>query len=953
MKRVLPVIFTVLLAATATAQHGIPQPSQARGVSQEPGQPRAWEHESSDIPVDPRIQFGHLDNGFRFAWVSNAEPKERCYVRIHVDVGALAEEAGEEGMAHFLEHMAFNGSENFEAGTLVEWFQSQGMSFGADSNAFTSVSETVYMLDLPRSDEETLQSGLQVLRDFAGGLLLESAEIDAEKGVIDGEQRERDSAKWRVQMATIANQFDGTRYRPDLIIGSVPIRAAFTAESVRAFYSKWYRPELMTLVMVGDFGGFNPEPMIRDLFADLPVPKADVPEEPHLGSASCENLVFAIDEEEIARLSIDIAHLKPWEDKADTKAKWLEDLPIYVARSILNQRLEELRKEEGSPFLRARVADASSGLRVFDGEAMSITCDPDKWEAAIAAVDYEVRRALEFGFQEAELNAVRAEQLLALDEAVERESTQSSANIVRALLHACEERSVPTDAKTDRDIYRPAIEALTVEECHEAYKQAWRGGMLSIIATGNHDLGEEADVVLRAALEKARSIEVMKGEDIRVEEFAYGSAAENAGKIAGRAENTEFDFTTVVFENGVVVNFKSTDFKDHQVLVRARVGEGVLTASDQQQVIAWVGGQVFDAGGLAAHTVDDLARVLAGRQVSGGFAADEDAFFFDASTTDEDLLLQLELFCAVLNAPGWRDDGIRQLEHQLPLVLQQMAHQPQGPLLLEFLPELFHHDPRFIPLPPQDEVLAVKMEDVRNWLSPVLARAPIEVALVGDFEIETAVAAAAQTLGALSPRRDWKDYVARRVVEAPVAGLRMDRTIQTQVPQALVMLIFPATDGIEASRRRNIDFLGEVIGDRLRVEVREKLGAAYSPGASSDASAVFPGKGMFVIQAMADPDKVDTLVDACLAVAKDLAENGVTQEEVDRLAEPILAKLRDSQRKNGYWTAILARASDPQELEDARTVEEFYRNLSIEDLSALLAEYLVPERVSILTVVPE
>ncbi|MFG0320131.1 MAG: M16 family metallopeptidase, partial [Planctomycetota bacterium JB042] len=225
--------------------------------------PRAWEHEGSDLPPHPAIRFGALDNGVRYALMSNAEPDRRVYVRMHVDAGSVAEEESERGMAHFLEHMAFNGSANFPAGTLVEWLQERGLDFGAHTNAYTSFTETVYMLDLPNSDPRTLQEALWVMRDFAGELLLAEEEVEAEKGVIDGEERERDSAMARVGKELLKRQLAGTRIAERLPIGVKDARDAFTAESVRAFYERWYRPENLTLVIVGDLGDLDPLPVVE------------------------------------------------------------------------------------------------------------------------------------------------------------------------------------------------------------------------------------------------------------------------------------------------------------------------------------------------------------------------------------------------------------------------------------------------------------------------------------------------------------------------------------------------------------------------------------------------------------------------------------------------------------------------------------------------------------------
>src|SRR5262245_43523583 len=248
--------------------------------------PRPWEHATSDVPVDPRIHFGALDNGLRWAWARNGEPQKRCYLRLHVDVGSLAEEEDELGLAHFLEPLAFNGSAHFPAGTLIEWFQKHGMAFGADTNAHTSFSETVYKLDLPNADEATLREGLRVLRDFADGLLLAQEEIDREKGVIDGEERERDSAGWRVFLRELDELYAGTRVAVRLPIGKHEVRAGFTSASIGSFYRKWYRPDAMTLVAVGDLGALDPAPLFTEFFGSMRAPDSQRPEEPPIGRAA-------------------------------------------------------------------------------------------------------------------------------------------------------------------------------------------------------------------------------------------------------------------------------------------------------------------------------------------------------------------------------------------------------------------------------------------------------------------------------------------------------------------------------------------------------------------------------------------------------------------------------------------------------------------------------------------
>jgi zinc protease len=946
-----------LVAALVACRSSVPLGGEAaRAAAREPAPPRVvaprpWEHASSDIPVDPRIRFGALANGLRWAWAPNREPKERCYLRLHVDVGSLAEEESELGMAHFLEHMAFNGSRNFAPGTLIEWFQSHGMAFGADTNAHTSFSETVYKLDLPGSDVKTLREGLLVLRDFADGLLLAPDEIEREKGVIDGEERERDSASWRVLVRELDVLFDGTRVAERLPIGKREARARFTAENVGAFYRKWYRPDAMTLVAVGDLGELDPAPLFAELFGDMRAPAEPLPAEPPIGRAARLDHRLAIHEPEIPSVSLELQRLVPWEEEPATVAEWLEDLPLAYARSMLNLRFSELAKEEGTPFVGAGARSAAA-LEVFDGENLSITCAPEKWEAALAACEQELRRALQFGFRQAELDEVRAEALRGLDEAVERETTAHSTALLGAILNAAEERVVPTDARTRREILRPAIEGLTVAQCQATFEAAWREGELALQATGNLDLGPEAGARLSAAYEASAVVPVEAEEEEAASAFAYAKDPAHAGAIVERRHVEDLDFTMVRFANGVALDVKRTDFKEKQILVSARLGEGQLTLEPERSELEFVGERVFNGAGLEAHSEDDLRRLTAGKVAGVGFSVSEDAFVLGGSTTREDLALQLELLCAYLEAPGWRADGLVQFRRSLPLMYEGLAHQHQGPLMTQFLPAVFAGDPRH-GIPTQAEAAAVEVEDVRAWLAPELAEGALEVSVVGDLDVEETIALAARTLGTLAERRDWRALEERRTVPAPLSGIQQTHAIDTQVPKSLVLIVFPIPDGIAVKDRRLFAVLSSVVNDRLRIEVREKLGAAYSPGSAAQQSEVYPGVGMLLIQAMADPDKVETLVEACLGVAQALAEGGVTEEETARLREPILKQRRDAKRTNGYWMEVVSQAHrKPGQLDDVRSGDAFFESYAAADLTPLARRYLQRERASILVVNP-
>jgi zinc protease len=914
--------------------------------------PRAWEHQTSDIPVDGRIKFGAFANGMRWAWASNPEPKERCYVRLHVNVGSLAEEESERGMAHFLEHMGFNGTKHFAPNTLVEWFQNHGMAFGADTNAHTAFSETVYKLDLPKSDAGTIREGLTVLRDFADGMLLSEEEVQAEKGVIDGEERERDSAGWRVLVRTLDVLFENTRIAERLPIGLKEIRDRFDAASIRAFYRRWYRPENMTLVVVGDLGSFDPEPLFAEAFESMAVPAEPLAKEPLPGTASGFPSCWVVPEKEIPTVSLSISRLKPWVDEPADVKHWLRDMPLDYARSMLNLRFSELAKKETAPFLGASVSDASN-LDVFEGEDLDIRCRPEKWKEAMATCEQELRKALEFGFRKAELDEVRADALRELDEAVQREPTSNSMNLMGQILAAAENRYVPCNAETSRKILKPAIEALTVEACHAAFRKAWSEGTLNLSANGSIPLGAEEGTALQAAYEASAAVKVEKTAETETAAFAYASDPAKAGKVASREHVEDYDFEKIRFENDVALNVKKTDFKKNQVLVQVNFGEGMLTAAPADSLcLQMVGGVLMNGGGLEAHSADDLRRLTAGKQVGVGFGAGGDRFVLSGATTASDLLFQCELACAEITAPGYREEGLAQFRRSIPMTFEALKHQHAGPLRMEFMPAVFNNDPR-VGFPTREALEACGVEQIRAWLAPILVDAPMEVTIVGDLDVEQTVEFAARTFGALPKRRAWRSMDERRNLQPPKAGVKQTHSIETQIPKSLVFLVFPTTDGIEHKRRRSLDLLNEVVSDRMRIQVREKLGAAYSPGSGAQPSTTNPGVGVELMQAISDPEKVQTALDACLGVAESLVKEGVTEEELKRVLEPVLNRRRDAKRTNPWWLEILGRAqSDPNHLPGMRQGDDFYANVKAEDLTPLAKQYLDPARACVLIVNP-
>jgi len=687
------------------------------------------------------------------------------------------------------------------------------------------------------------------------------------------------------------------------------------------------------------------------MFGDLPVPEAPLADEPAIGTPPARDDVFALHNAEIPVVTLSASRWKPWEDEPQTRAEMVEDLPKEYARRMVNLRFRELAKKPDAVFLQARLGEAG-GLRVAEGEELAVVAKPENWKQALGVGEQELRRALEHGFRPQELDEVRKEALRSLDEAVEREGTRTSSSFAQEILAAAEARVVPTAAETDRSILRPAIEALTPDACRDALRKAWSEGHLRLSAVGGLDLGADGSKTLAAAWAESQKVAVDAPPELSDLAFAYSSRAEDAGEVASREELADLELTRVRFANGVLLNIKPTTFRERQVLVSARLGQGLLTLAPARGVVGFMAGDVFVEGGVGKHSQDELRRLLAGREADVNFGVGEDACTLGGSTTPDDLLLELELMCAYIKDPGWRPEALEQARRNLTPLFDQLEHVPEGPIQLSFLHKLHGGDPRF-GLPAQEDLMAVGLDEIRSWLTPQLASAPIELTIVGQVDKEAALAAAARTFGAL-PRRAAPQDVSAHLAAKVLPGLHDEATVSTELPQAVVFIAIPTSDGRDATLRRQMNLLGGVVADKLRVNVREKLGTSYSPQARSQVSQTYPGVGYLLMNATADPAQIGTVLEACLAVGDDLAKNGVAPDDLERQRDPLLKQVRDQLRRNNFWLSVLGDSQTRAgALDEIRHLESDYQGVTPDTLSALAKKWLARERASWIVVKPE
>lgn len=940
-------------------------------------------HEDSDLKPDPAARFGVLSNGLRYVIYPNHEPKERASFRLLVDAGSLNETDDQRGLAHFLEHMAFNGSTHYAPGTLVEFFQRMGMTFGGDTNASTGFDRTVYLLELPDVKDATLSEGLRVLSDYATGLLLEPKEIDKERGIILSEKRAHDSVGFRTFLAQYEFLLGGTLFPRRVPIGDAKVIETAGRDQFVDFYDTWYRPELMSVVVVGDV---NPDAVEREIKAGFANIKARAPArpEPDRGQVVPRTGVRVLyhPEREAPSTTVAISTIEAYPGERDTAANRLKDLPRSIATAIVNRRLSILAKKEDAPFIGGGM-DVEEAFDFYRETSIGLTCKAEQWQAALSVADQELRRALQHGFQPGELQEVVANYINDLEQEVKTASTRRSPGIANQIVQSLQHRDVFTSPADDLNLYKPALEKITVADCLEGLRNAWNAPGRSILVSGNAAIAGaigaavdpsatppaasasshssavapiypsgSAQAVILAAYEKSLAVPITAPENENQSAWAYTDFGA-AGKVTKREHIADLDVELITFSNGVRLNIKKTPFQAGVINLNARVGSGIMTEPPDQRGLAALTGATFDAGGLGKHSIDDLQRILAGKNVGVRLATGPDAFVFRSSTTPDDLLLDLQLLAAKLVDPGYRPEALRQVRKGIDQLYLSFEHTTNGPMSREVANLLASGDPRF-GLPPKEVLLSRTLDEAREWLTPQFSHGPIELGIVGDLDIEATIAAVAKTLGALPMRIAKPELAELRNVHFPDQPFDKHYEISSEIPKGLVVVYWPTTDESDVHRTRRLNILTTILEDRLRVKVREELGGTYSPRAGSYTSDAFPGYGYISASVDIEPGMAQKIADTVVELADDLAEHGATDDELTRAKQPMLTAIKESVRNNSYWLgAVLARAQEkPEVLEWARSRTADVESVTRNEINEYAKTYLGRARSSRVAIVP-
>ncbi|MGJ8726481.1 MAG: M16 family metallopeptidase [Roseibacillus sp.] len=902
-----------------------------------------WPHETGDIPANERATFGSLENGLRYVIIPNSEPPKRVSLRLHIDAGSLHEADDQQGVAHFLEHMVFNGSRNFpDPKDLIPQMERLGIAFGAHANAYTSFDETVYMLDLPNLAEPTLQLAFTVMGDFADGALLKSEEIDKERGVILSEKNSRDS----VQTRLMEQQFE--MLMPDSLItrrfpiGIEEVIKNAVRERFVNFYENYYVPQKMTFIVAGDIEVAAMEERIQKAFASLKNPETPGAD-PDLGSipsgTGFRAAIFS--DPEVASDDLSLLQLNKAEVKSDSVAVRLEKQPLSVAHAMLNRRFSILAKKENSPI---QSGSASKGVwfQAMEYGSIDITAAEDRWQDAVPVLEQEFRRALEYGFNQSEFDEIKANLLNAYEQAVEREATTQSPNLAMSVVQGINDLGAFSSPTENLRIAQLGLDKLTPKACHQAFQEFWDTPDLTLVLTTSKEEDDTKDTLL-SLYEQSKGQEVKQMIEEATADFAYTQFG-TTGSIESETRVEELDITQLVLSNQVRVNLKRTEFAKNSISLTALFGSGKQTMPKDKPGLDQLAGALLNAGGLGQHSEDDLQRILAGINVGAGFGISDTALSLSGRTTPDDLERQLQLMCAYLTDPGFRQEAIRQYQKALPDMYDQLKHDMSG-AQAKMSQWLYSDDSRFT-IPPLEQALSYSEKDVKDWLLPQIDSDYLELSIVGDFDPEALKAALTTTFGALPVRQATpQEYPEALTIQFPSTQQEKVFTYESKIPKAAAMVLWKTQGmGEEISKARRFNIVADILSNRMREKIREELGATYSPQAASQPSDSFPDFGYLFGFSIAKPEDLATINAITLELGETFSKEGATADELERAINPVISQLEQVERDNGYWlgTVMSRSQSEPKRLEWAIQRNDDYKSITLDEVNQLAAEYLQP-----------
>lgn len=858
---------------------------------------------SQKIPLDPSVKTGKLKNGITYYIRKNTEPKNRAELRLAVKAGSVLETDAQQGLAHFMEHMNFNGTTNFPKNELVNFLQKTGVRFGADLNAYTGFDETVYMLPIPTDSAGLLEKGIQVLEDWAQGALLDPDEIEKERGVVLEESRMGRGAQQRMRDKFLKVILNNSRYAERLPIGKDSILKSFKPETIKAFYKDWYRPDLMAVIAVGDFDVAKVESLITQKFSSIKPPvnpkkriRYDIPLD---GSTK----VAIVTDPEYPQNLVQLIYKQP-----NSKERTLQDVRNNFAQDLYNammgQRMQELTQKANPPFLygASQYGDFLGNLDSYT--SIALAKDAGSMKTALTTLLEENVRVQKFGFTQPELDRAKKDFYNAIEEAYkERDKTKSANHVQEYLDHFLHDKPF-MGAEAYFEFVKKHLDGVTLAEINGLAKKYITDKNRAVVIMGPEKskdaLPTEAEI--RTLLNGA-------GKDVTayiddVVDAPLLKTEPTPGKITGEKSLDKLGVTELTLSNGVKVLLKPTDFKNDEILIKATAKGGYSLFPDERETGIFTS-YLVQSGGVGPYNQTQLQKFLAGKTASAGPYLSELTEGVGGNTNPKDLETTLQLIYAYFTEPRKDADVATGILANQKAYLEniQKTLTPEKVYSDSINAVLTSNNPKRQPLKPEsvDKVsLDRAFEIYKNRFADA---SDFVFTIVGAFKPETIKPLIEKYLGSL-PSSERDDTFSHPNIFPPKG--RIEKVIYKGLePKSRVTLVSSGEYDYNPENNTQIEALQEILQIKLIEALREEESGVYGVSVSEGTDKFPTGHYRFSIGFGCAPENVDKLVKRALEEVNKIKQNGADPKDIDKFVAETRRKTEIALKTNGFWLDYL------------------------------------------------
>ena len=910
-----------------------------------------WAHERSRLSADDRVVWGRLANGIRYALLEHPGAPNRVTMKFLILTGSIEETEENLGIAHFIEHMAFNGTRHFDAGELASFFQQLGMELGQDVNALTAFDHTVYGLEFWESNESLLRKGLLFFRDIADGIKFETAEIDKERNVILSELRSRDGLSYRAEVASYQVIFNGLTFTDRMPIGTPQSIKHLRRDQFLEFHRNWYRPDLMVLVAVGDFQSSQLSSLIEENFSDIKKPSTSLPKR-NIGrlkkSRSLNAAAFRVSH--VGAASVRAASVAAPRNRADSSDARRQKFYRNFSMSLLQRRLGDTL-----PF----ASKGSAGYTQFfdhDAAIASIDVSGNKWQEGVRALDRVIRYTHNKGFAEKDILWQRNRSLFRAQKLRSLYPKMDPSKICEHIVKSITEDTVFIGYDHDFSSQIDYLKDLNKRTVHRSFKECWELDNMSYHIAGDAEIKDAGKNII-AEITKGRK------DPANLQKFQYQSEFEfepvswgKTGVVVESKTIPEIGAHLMRFDNNVRLNLIESHHEPGAVRVIVRVGGGFFDLKKNLPGLREFALQSFLGGGTSRYEPYQISSIVKSAMINFGFdLTDHDAFSFRGMMGSESLDYYLGIVTEYLHRPtiyrfSYKNAirGAAQYRTSSSIGIQNGYR--------AFQSYIFKGDGRFS-WGTRRDYAEVSVNDVRDWLEEPLKTGYIEVSIVGDINKDEVVESMAKTLGALDDRRIQKLNAApdREVkINAPAGFRQLEFTGQEH--QAMVVGFWPIKQELKLQDRIALEVLSGVIERRLWDRLREDLGLSYNPKAEFQSFREYPAFAAIEAQIDTSPDHAPELAQAILNISKEIAENGISESEVYDAIGPVKIKTRQAFRSNEFLlNFVLKRAQEkPESIDDAIAVmQDIVASLKAEIVNTYAKTLFHPDNSRAAAIIPK